>query len=396
MKAMILGAGKGTRVRPITYTVPKPMIPLVRKPLMESIIEHLRGYDITDIMVNTSYLAPVIEDYFRDGQQFGVNLGYSFEGRLDDKGELIGTAVGSAGGMKKIQDFSGFFDETFIVVCGDAWIDLDINKVYEFHKKSKAIASIVLMEVPPDQTYKYGVVATDDTGKILQFQEKPDPAEAISNTINTGIYMFEPEIFEHIPSGVDYDIGGQLFPDIAEKGLPFYGINIPFQWVDVGSLSDVWDATRDILNGNVEGYPLPGKEIAPGIRTGVNIKANWDNINITGPVYIGSGSEIGDGATIKGPTMIGSNCVVEPGAEILECIIDDYTRISGVSTLDQRILFGEHCITPQGEVIDMKAMDIGWALDDARKDLDVSEAHKLIFELAQEMAPEMAPEMENN
>ncbi|MGB0712687.1 MAG: sugar phosphate nucleotidyltransferase [Gammaproteobacteria bacterium] len=382
MKAMILAAGKGTRVRPITNTIPKPMIPLLRKPLMESIVEHLRGHGIRDIMVNTSWLASVIEQYFGDGQQLGVNLGYSFEGRMEGD-EVVGEALGSAGGMKKIQDFSGFFDETFIVVCGDAWIDLDVTAVYEFHKSRGAIATIVLKEVPPEETYKYGVVATDDDGRILQFQEKPAPEEAVSNTINTGIYVFEPEIFDHIPSGQEYDIGGELFPDITAKGLPFYGMSIPFQWVDIGSLPDLWTGTREVLNGEIEGYPIPGREIAPGIRTGINVRMDLDKVNITPPVYIGSSTEIQDGATIVGPSQIGANCVVEGGAVLNQCIVDDYTRISRITELNEKILFGDHCITPQGEAFDIKEMDIGFALDDARKNLEMSELHKLIFELAE-------------
>ncbi|MCB1734789.1 MAG: NDP-sugar synthase [Gammaproteobacteria bacterium] len=383
MKAMILAAGKGTRVRPITNTIPKPMIPLLRKPLMESIVEHLRLHGIREIMVNTSWLASVIERYFGDGQQFGVDLGYSFEGRMEGD-EIVGEALGSAGGMKKIQDFSGFFDETFIVVCGDAWIDLDIGKVYEFHKSRKAVATIVLKEVPHEETYKYGVVATDDDGRIRQFQEKPKPEDAVSNTINTGIYLFEPEVFDYIPSGKEYDIGGQLFPDLVARGLPFYGVNIPFQWVDIGSLPDLWDGTRDVLEGRIPGYPLPGKEIAPGIRAGINVRINLDKVQITPPVFIGSSSEIQDGAIIEGPTQIGANCVVESGAELRQCIIDDYTRVSGMTSLENKILFGDHCITPEGEAFDIKEMDIGFAVDDARKGLEMSEIHKLIFDLAEQ------------
>jgi mannose-1-phosphate guanylyltransferase len=383
MKAMILAAGKGTRIQPITHHLPKPMVPILRKPVMESIVEHLRSFGIDQIMVNTSHLAPVIEDYFRDGQGHGVHLGYSFEGRLQGK-ELVSEALGSAGGMKRIQDFSGFFDETFIVVCGDAWIDLDIAAVERFHRDRGALATIVLKQVPNSEVSKYGVVATDADGQITQFQEKPLPQDAISNTINTGIYLFEPEIFEHIPSGRAYDIGGELFPDIAAQGLPFYGIDIPFQWVDIGTLPDIWDATRRVLEGEVVGYPLPGIERAPGIRTGINVRIDLDQVDITPPVFIGSGSEVGNGAVIKGPTQIGAGCVIESGAEVIECIVDDYTRVSGVTTLRQKILFGDHCITPDGKTIDLKGMDVGWALDDARRDLELSEAHRLLFEMAKD------------
>lgn len=135
MKAMILAAGKGTRVRPMTNVVPKPMIPLLGKPVMESIVEHLRDSGFDQIVVNTSHLASVIQDYFRDGSHFGVQIAYSFEGQIN-RGELQGEARGSAGGMKRIQDFSGFFDDTFAVLCGDALVDVDFQEAVKFHRKA--------------------------------------------------------------------------------------------------------------------------------------------------------------------------------------------------------------------------------------------------------------------
>ena len=138
MKAMILAAGKGTRVRPITHTIPKPMIPILQKPVMEFLLELLREHGFTEVMVNVSHLAEEIENYFRDGQRFGVEIAYSFEGRIED-GELIGDAVGSAGGLKKIQTFQHFFDDTFVVLCGDALIDLDLSEAVKRHKAKARI-----------------------------------------------------------------------------------------------------------------------------------------------------------------------------------------------------------------------------------------------------------------
>ena len=198
MKAMILAAGKGTRVRPITHAIPKPMIPIMRKPVMESIIELLSQHGVDDVVVNTSHLAPVIENYFRDGHHLGVQLAYSYEGIRTEQG-FEDRVMGSAGGMKKVQSFSGFFDETFIVLCGDAWIDLDIQAALAFHREKGGLASIVLQKVPQDEVYKYGVVELAADQRILRFQEKPKPEEAVSNLINTGIYIFEPEVFDYIP-----------------------------------------------------------------------------------------------------------------------------------------------------------------------------------------------------
>lgn len=366
MKAMILGAGKGTRVRPITHDIPKPMIPLVRKPVMEYIVALLKQHGVTQIMVNTSHLAPVIEDYFRDGEQFGVQMAYSYEGSFVD-GVATGCPLGSAGGMKKIQDFSGFFDETFVVVCGDAWIDLDLTEALRIHREKKAIVSIIIREVPPEEVFKYGVVKLDDDGRILQFQEKPAPEQAVSNMANTGIYIFEPEVLDYIPSATEYDIGGQLFPALASAGKAFYGIALPFQWLDIGNVQDVWTVTRSILEGEVYGFRMPGSEIRPGVHTGINVSVDFDRVEITPPVYIGGSTQIQPGVKLVGPLVIGANCVVESGALLKDCIVEDYTRVSGLAHLEGKIVFGNKCIDPMDDtVIDIQAADIGFVLDDVR------------------------------
>jgi len=367
MKAMILGAGKGTRVQPITHEIPKPMIPLVRKPVMEYLIELLKKHGVDQIMVNTSHLAPIIENYFRDGEQFGVSMAYSYEGYVES-GVAISSPVGSAGGMKKIQDFSGFFDETFIVLCGDAWIDLDISKALEIHRQKKAIASIIIREVPNDEVFKYGIVALDEDDRIVQFQEKPDPKDAISNLANTGIYIFEPEIFNYIPSGVAYDIGGELFPKLAQAHLPFIGINLPFQWLDIGNVQDVWTVTSQILNGEVAGFKMPGREVKPGVHVGINLNVDFDQVNITPPVYIGGSTKIEPGATIVGPAVLGASCVVESGAVIKNCIVEDYTRLTSQANLEGKIIFGSKCIDPIMDTqVDIAEARLEFMIEDARK-----------------------------
>jgi mannose-1-phosphate guanylyltransferase len=180
MKAMILAAGKGTRVRPLTYDLPKPMIPILGKPVMAYLVEHLARYGITEIMVNVSYLHEKIEEYFGEGHQFGVQIGYSFEGYTNNEGEVVPEPLGSAGGIKKIQEFGGFFDDTTIVLCGDAIIDLDIKSALFEHRRKGALASVITREVPWDKVPSYGVVVTDADGRIRAFQEKPRQEEALS------------------------------------------------------------------------------------------------------------------------------------------------------------------------------------------------------------------------
>lgn len=375
MKAMLLAAGKGTGVHPITNSIPKPMIPIIRKPVMQSIIELLAEHDVEDIVINTSYLAHRIEDYFRDGEQLGVHIAYSYEGRIHNK-KLHSQALGSAGGMKKIQEFSGFFDETFIVLCGDAWTDLDITRALAYHRKKGGVATVVLQKVNKNEVYKYGVVALESDGQISQFQEKPVPEDAVSNLISTGIYIFEPEIFDHIPAEKQFDIGGDLFPSLIKNKVPFYGVLMPFQWVDISSIPDIWTVTQEVLTGQVDGYKMPGREVKPGIYVGTNVSIDWDKVDVQGPIYIGGSSEIQDGTTLIGPAVIGSNCIIESGAVIKQCIIDDYTRIGSVANLDNKIIFGTHCIDPFGEIMDMEVMGIDWIINDARQTMGNTELYK--------------------
>jgi mannose-1-phosphate guanylyltransferase len=366
MKAMILAAGKGTRVRPITYTIPKPLIPILEKPVMEFLLELLKQHGFTEIMVNVSHLAHEIEGYFRDGQRFGVEIAYSFEGCITD-GELIGKAIGSAGGMRKIQDFQTFFDGTFIVLCGDALIDVDLTEAVRWHREKGSIATIIMKQVPKEEVSSYGVVVTDETGKIQAFQEKPTVEAALSTDINTGIYIFEPEIFNYIPSGVEFDIGGDLFPKLVEMGAPFYGISMDFEWVDIGKVPDYWHAIRSVLKGEVKNVQVPGKEVRPGIYTGLNVAVNWDKVNIQGPVYIGGMTKIEDGATIIGPTMIGPNCWVCGDTVVDNSVIFEYSRLGPGVRLVDKLVFGRYCVDKTGTSIDVQAAALDWLITDSRQ-----------------------------
>ncbi|NJK39071.1 MAG: NDP-sugar synthase [Oscillatoriales cyanobacterium RM2_1_1] len=381
MKAMILAAGKGTRVRPITYTIPKPMIPILQKPVMEFLVELLRQHGFDQIMVNVSHLAEEIENYFRDGQRFGVHISYSFEGRIED-GNLLGKALGSAGGMKKIQDFYPFFDDTFVVLCGDALIDLDLTAAVKWHKQQNSLATIVMKSVPRDKVSSYGVVVTDESGRIKAFQEKPEIEDALSTSINTGIYIFEPEIFNYIPSGCQYDIGGDLFPKLVEAGAPFYGITMDFEWVDIGKVPDYWEAVRGVLAGHIKNVSVPGQQIRPGVFTGLNVAVNWDQVNIQGPVYIGGMTRIEDGATIIGPSMIGQNCRVCRDAYVDNSVIFEYSRLGPGVRLVDKLVFGRYCVDKMGAAIDVQAAALDWLITDTRQILfETPEEHQAIADI---------------
>jgi mannose-1-phosphate guanylyltransferase len=372
MKAMILAAGKGTRVRPITYTIPKPLIPILQKPVMEFLLELLRQHGFDQVVVNVSHLANEIEGYFRDGQRFGVEIAYSFEGRIVD-GQLVGEALGSAGGMRRIQDFYPFFDDTFVVLCGDALIDLDLTEAVKWHKQQGSIATVVMKSVEREQVPSYGVVVTDETGRIKAFQEKPSVEEALSTNINTGIYIFEPEVLDYIPSGKEYDIGADLFPKLVEMGAPFYAVPMDFEWVDIGKVPDYWHAIRSVLLGEIKNVSVPGKEVAPGIYTGLNVAVNWDKVDITGPVYIGGMTHIEDGAKIIGPAMIGPNCWICSGATVDNSVIFEYSRLGAGVRLVDKLVFGRYCVDKTGATIDVQAAALDWLITDTRRSLPAQE-----------------------
>ncbi len=374
MKAMILAAGKGTRVRPITHTIPKPLIPILQKPVMEFLLELLRNHGFDQVMVNVSHLAEEIESYFRDGQRFGVHIGYSFEGRIVD-GNLVGEALGSAGGLRRIQDFNPFFDDTFVVLCGDALIDLDLTAAVKWHKEKGAIATVVTKSVPRENVSSYGVVVTDDDGRIKTFQEKPSVEEALSTNINTGIYIFEPEVIDYIPPNQNYDIGSELFPKLVEVGASFYAVSMDFEWVDIGKVPDYWHAIRGVLLGEIKNVAIPGTEVAPGIYTGLNVAVNWDKVDITGPVYIGGMTRIEDGAKIIGPAMIGPNCWVCSRATVSNSVIFEYSRLGPGVHLVDKLVFGRYCVDKTGTAIDVQAAALDWLITDARQSWLTDKSH---------------------
>src|SRR5260370_18213107 len=265
MKALILAAGRGTRVQPLTRSIPKPMLPILNKPVMEYLIDLLREHRIHEIVINTSYLSTEIESYFRDGARFGVEIAYSFEGSLRD-GQLHDEPLGSAGAIRRIQDHSGFFDETFFVLCGDAVIDLDLTLMAAEHKRRRAIASIALAEVDRSEVSSYGVVVTDPDGWIQDFQEKPSVEQARSNLVNTGIYLFEPEIVDRIPRTYPYDLGGQLFPALVAERARFLGLNLPFEWLDIGRTTDYYKVVQRAFAGGIPRLQPPGRQVAPRVR----------------------------------------------------------------------------------------------------------------------------------
>ncbi len=349
-KGMILAAGQGTRVRPLTKNLPKPMIPILGKPVMEYLIEHLANYGITEIMVNVAHNHYKIEQYFGDGHRWGVQIGYSYEGCVEH-GEITPKPAGSAGGMRRIQDFSGFFDDTTLVLCGDALIDLDIGAALHEHKTKGAIASVVALDVPLTEVENYGIVVADNNGQIQSFQEKPKPAEAKSTLASTGIYIFEPAVLDLVPPKQVYDIGSQLFPQLVAQKLPFFAQKRFFNWIDIGRVSDYWSILQRVLRGEVAQMNMPGREIKPGIWVGLNTSIPWDDVTIEGPVYIGSSVCIEPGASIIGPSWIGHGSRVRTGARVVRSILFEYTRIAADMRFTEMIVSPTYCVDRAGETL---------------------------------------------
>jgi len=362
---MILAAGKGTRVQPLTHDMPKPMIPILGKPVMEYLIEHLARHGIHEIMVNVSYLHEQIENYFGDGSRFGVEIGYSFEGDLRG-GEVVPQPIGSAGGVRKIQDFGGFFDTTTLVLCGDALIDLDIGAALAEHRQQRAEASVIASEVPWEAVSDYGVVVTDDHGRISSFQEKPEREEARSNWASTGIYIFEPTVIGRIPTRTFYDIGSQLFPDLVSSRAPFYAQRQRFNWIDIGKVSDYWTVCQRVMQGEVAGMRMPGSQSRVGIWEGLNVRVDASRDALAGPVHIGSGSHIEQGARVTGPTWIGHGCVIEAGAHVSRCVLFPYTRVSAGAVFEDAILSGNYCVDRHGQIRELN--EGAWGDSRARRD----------------------------
>jgi mannose-1-phosphate guanylyltransferase len=364
-KGMILAAGQGTRVRPLTRDLPKPMVPILGKPVMEYLIEHLARHGITEIMVNVAWHHHKIEKYFGDGRRWGVQIGYSYEG-VRDHGEILPRPLGSAGGMRRIQDFSGFFDETTLVLCGDALIDLDITAALAEHQAKQAMASVVAMDVPLADVQNYGIVVASEDGRIASFQEKPKPAEAKSTLASTGIYIFEPAVLGFVPPGQVYDIGTHLFPDLVAHQLPFYVQNRPFHWLDIGRVGDYWSVLQRVLSGEVADMNMPGREIKPGIWVGLNTAIPWHQVNIEGPVYIGSSVRIEPGVSIVGPAWIGHGCHLRTGCKLVRSILFEYTRIAADMRISELIVSPDYCVDRHGDTLyhDDDATQLRWG--DAR------------------------------
>jgi len=304
MKAVVMAGGAGSRLRPLTINRPKPMVPIVNKPVIAHILDLLKRHHITDVIVTLQYMAEDIQEYFGDGHSIGMNIQYSVEE----------TPLGTAGSVKNAQEL---LDDTFIVISGDALTDFDLTKIIAEHQAKRARATLTLYRVP--NPLEYGVIVLDGEGRIQQFLEKPSWGEIISDTVNTGIYVLEPQVLDYFEPGVAFDFSKDLFPLMLQRGDSLFGYVANGYWCDIGNLPEYMRATADLLEGRVHLEPL-GQHIGGGIWCADEVEIAPD-AQLYGPVYLGYGCKIKGGVVIHGPSVVRDYSVIDNRAHLDRSIV---------------------------------------------------------------------------
>jgi mannose-1-phosphate guanylyltransferase/phosphomannomutase len=351
MKAVVMAGGEGSRLRPLTIKRPKPMVPIVGKPVMEHILNLLKRHGITEVIVTVQYLASNIEDYFGNGSQFGMRITYSRED----------VPLGTAGSVKNAEEH---LTEPFLVISGDALTDYNLSDIIRFHQEKQALATLTLAHV--HNPLEYGVIITNEDGHITQFLEKPSWGEVFSDTINTGIYVLDPRVLTYFEKNKPFDFSQDLFPLMLKKGDPIYGYIASGYWCDVGNLSEYMRANADALQGRVQ-IEIPGRHIGNSIwcEEGVEIA---EDAQLYGPVYLGHDCKIKSGAIIHGPSVIGHYTIVDERAQVDRSIIWNNSYIgeraelrgalvgSSTSIKSKAVMFegsviGDNSIVQEGAII---------------------------------------------
>jgi mannose-1-phosphate guanylyltransferase len=306
MKAMVLAAGLGTRLRPLTYEITKPMVPVLDRPVMEHILDLVDRFEFDGVIANLHYFPDTIREYF------GERISYRYEEEL----------LGTAGGVRACAEFFG--DEAFLVISGDALTDIDLGAFVARHRESGGIATLSVKQVA--DTREYGVVLHDRAGRITGFQEKPSPEEALSDLGNCGIYIFEPEIFDYFPDRPFVDWAKDVFPTLLENDVPFHIHEIREYWNDIGSLGELRQGTFDALHGALR-LEMEGEEIRPGL-TIVGESPLREDTDVDGDAWIGRDVEIGSAVRLMGPIVLGDGARVGDGAQLRESIVFPGTDVA--------------------------------------------------------------------
>jgi mannose-1-phosphate guanylyltransferase/phosphomannomutase len=351
MKAVVMAGGAGSRLRPLTVNRPKPMVPIVNRPVIAHILDLLKRHGITDVVITLQFMAEAIQDYFGDGSGYGMHIDYSIEE----------SPLGTAGSVKQAQRL---LDDTFIVISGDALTDIDLSAVIAYHKQKKSLATLTLYRVP--NPLEYGVVILDEEGHIRQFLEKPSWGEVISDNVNTGIYVLEPQVLDYFPAETKYDFSQELFPMLLQKGDPMFGYVTDGYWCDVGNLAEFMRANADMLSGLVQAEPF-GEQIREGVWVGEGVEIAPD-AQLYGPIFLGDGVKLKQGVIVHGPSVIRNytvvdryadvdrsiiwrNCYVGEGAEIRGAIIGRQVSLKRKSVVFEGAVIGDSSVIGEGAII---------------------------------------------
>jgi mannose-1-phosphate guanylyltransferase len=327
MRAMVLAAGLGTRLRPLTYEITKPMVPVLDRPVMAHIIDLLDRHSFGEVIANLHYFPDSIRQYF------GERLSYRYEPEL----------LGTAGGVRACGEFFG--EDSFLVISGDALTDIDLTQLAARHRQSGGVATLAVKKVP--DTREYGVVLHDREGRITGFQEKPRPDEALSDLGNCGIYVFTPEIFDYFPERPFADWAKDVFPTLLSCDVPFHMHEVREYWNDIGSLSELRQGTFDALRGELR-LRVEGEELAPGVTiscvrgarggTAPDAVALPADSEVEGPAWIGRDVEIGSRVRLMGPVVLGDGARIGDRAQLRETIV-----FPGTTVAPDAILIGAIC-----------------------------------------------------
>jgi mannose-1-phosphate guanylyltransferase/phosphomannomutase len=332
MRAVLMAGGSGTRLRPLTCDLPKPMVPILNRPISEHIINLLKRHNIREVIATLYYLPDVMRDYFQDGSDFGVQMTYAVE---EDQ------PLGTAGCVKNIAEL---LDDTFLVISGDSITDFDLTAAVEFHKSRKSKATLVLKRVP--NPVEFGVVIIDEEMRIRRFLEKPSTSEIFSDTVNTGTYILEPSVLDYLPENEESDFSKDLYPLLLEKGEPMYGYVADGYWCDVGHLDAYRESQYDGLHGKVK-LDFAYEEQSPGLWVGQNTFID-PSAKIQTPVLIGNNCRIGPRAKLEAGTVIGDNVTIGADANLKRPILWNGTVIGDETHL-------RACSISRGTRIDRRA-----------------------------------------
>lgn len=306
-----MAGGEGSRLRPITANRPKPLVPIANRPIMTHIIELLKRHGITEVVATLHYLADEIQSTYDDGSDWGIQMSYSIED----------TPLGTAGSVKKAQDLIG--DQTFLIISGDALTDCNLTRAIEFHRSKESVATLILARVP--NPLDFGVVITDGSDRVERFLEKPSWSEVFSDTVNTGIYILEPEVFDLMEPGKQYDWSHDVFPELLRLGKALYGFVMDEYWCDIGSLVQYRDAQEHVLSGATS-LPMDAEEIRPGIWTGPNCVID-DQATLVPPVCLGRNVKIKRNARVGPYSVVGDYSLIEEGANVERSVLWDSAYI---------------------------------------------------------------------